>query len=141
VQATVDCLNRGMFDAARLECKVVSATTAQTTVRCTNYIWLHSNFLVRIPLRQPFRGSNTPSGKQFVTAYKTVCVCEALQLCCWPKPNNRKVWIPHQNSKEHTKSHRERVGREVEKAKSWKLETEKSEERRRVTKVEECLLP
>jgi hypothetical protein len=49
-------------------------------------------------------------------------VCEALQLCCWLKPKNRKVWIPHQNSKEHSKSLRERVGREVEKAKSWKLE-------------------
>ncbi len=29
-----------------------------------------------------------------------LCVWEALQLCCWPKPKNRKEWIPHQNSKE-----------------------------------------
>jgi hypothetical protein len=39
--------------------------------------------------------------------------------------------MPHQNRKEHTKSLRERVGREVEKARSWKLETEKSEERKK----------
>jgi hypothetical protein len=51
-------------------------------------------------------------------------VCEALQLCCWPKPKNRKEWIPHQNSKEHTKSlrEREREGREMEKGKRWKPE-------------------
>jgi hypothetical protein len=52
------------------------------------------------------------------------------------KPKNRKLWVPHQNSKENTKSLRDRVGRELEKAKSWKRETEKSEERRRGVRKE-----
>ncbi len=43
-----------------------------------------------------------------------------------PHDHNTPVTIPPQNSKEHTRSLRERVGREVEKAKSWKLGTEKS---------------
>jgi hypothetical protein len=30
-------------------------------------------------------------------------VCEALQLCCWPKPKSWKIWLPHQNSKERNK--------------------------------------
>ncbi len=75
-------------------------------------------------------------------------VWESLQLCCWPKPKNQKEWITHQNSKEHTKSLRERVGREMGKAKRWRLrletgkvwtgnvwnwkpESEKSEERKK----------
>ncbi len=61
-----------------------------------------------------------------------VCVWEALQLCCWPKPKNRKEWIPRQNSKEHTKSLKSELGKSE--TGNRKVKSLKKGRRKRTTK-------
>jgi hypothetical protein len=57
---------------------------------------------------------------------KRLCVGSVTTLLLAETKESER-WIPHQNSKEHTKRLRERVGREMEKGKSWRLRLEKSE--------------